>query len=162
MAGGRQRSRWRLAAVLAVPACALLAVAASGGVPRPGAHYAGASSQGGTVRFSIARHEARLRRFRIRREFRCRRGTLRSSLTGTLRLARTPIRLDGSQFHAHHVRIQGVTGSTIRRGLVCLVGRFSRRARVARGRFRERARLRDGSRCVTGLVRFKARLRRGG
>ena len=156
---------WRRPAgiVAALLAIALVAAVASGALPRPGAHYVGESSQSKVVRFSVATHRKRLRRFVIKREFRCRRGDLRSSLTGTLRISRAPIRLtrDG-HFHAHHLRIRGVTGSTIRRGLVCLIGRFGRGGRTARGRFRETDRLRDGSRCVTGLVRFRAHVRRSG
>jgi hypothetical protein len=48
--------------------------------------------------------------------------------------------------------------SLVRRGRLCIRGRFTRGGRVLRARYRERLRLRDGTLCGTGSVRLTARL----
>jgi hypothetical protein len=146
-----------------VLATAVVCAALSAGVvalaspPKGGATYRGETSQERKVRFRVSPGGDLVRAFSITRNFTCRRGTQLSSLTGRFRQVRTPIEVgDGGGFHGE-VKVRGTGSSRVRHGSVCVRGAFRRSGRVVRGRYREVLRLRDGSLCRTGLLRFIAR-----
>jgi hypothetical protein len=140
-------------------ACSGLVVAmvAAGSPPKPGAGYAGETSQDRSIRFRVTQRGDLIRRFRIDRDLVCRRGNRRTALTGRFRQQSMRMRIGrGGRFHAE-THVEGRTGSRIRGGTVCVRGAFKRNGRVVQGRYRESVRLRDGSLCRAGLVTFIAR-----
>jgi hypothetical protein len=149
-----------LVATTAVLSLAVVAVAAPASPPRRGAGYAGKTAQGHPLRFVVAPEGDLIERFRVRRDLTCRRGKFRTSITGRFEQVRGRIRVSrGGRFHAEG-RVRGTRGSRIRSGFICVRGVFRSRGRVVRGRLKERVRLRDGSLCSSGILRFIARTSR--
>jgi hypothetical protein len=152
--------RWHLALATGLACAAVLAgVVAAASPPRGGARYAGDTSQERTVRFKVTPDGDLIKRFVIARDLVCRRGKRRTGLTGHFRQrgARIELRRNG-RFHAEP-RVEGGGQSKISGGRVCIRGSFYRKGRIMRGRYREVVRLRDGSLCRSGLVKFMARVR---
>jgi hypothetical protein len=151
--------RWQLALATAIACAGLgMGVVALGSPPKGGETYTGKTSQKRDVRLRVTLDGDLVRGFTIGRTFVCRKGLQRSSLSGRFRQERMRVRIgEAGGFHGE-VKVRGVGGSRVRRGSVCLRGAFRRGGRVVRGRYREVLRLRDGSLCRTGLLRFVARV----
>jgi hypothetical protein len=153
--------RWQIFLATSL-ACGGLAVAvvAMGSPPRKGATYVGETSGGRTVSFRVTPQGDLIRRFRIARVLVCRRGERRTALLGRFRQVRTGIRVGRTGGFHGEARVSGGGDSRIESGRVCVRGVFRSNGRVVSGRYREHVRLRDGSICTAGLVRFMARTRR--
>ena len=150
--------RWHLASATgAVCLVLLVAVMAAGSPPKGGAGYSGQTSQGKPIRFRVTPQGNLIRRFQVSRNLLCRKGRRRTALTGSFTQQSLRMRVgEKGRFHAEG-NVEGRKGSRIRGGQLCLRGSFSGGGRVARGRYREVVRLRDGSLCRSGLLRFLAR-----
>ena len=148
--------RRRLAFVLTllVP-CALAGLALTAPArPAESQRYVGKSSQGRAVELRATPRRNAIRRFRIQRDFACKRGSQRSSLTGQFQQVTTFLRVGrGGRFHGHRL-VHGGGGSLVKRGMIYIRGKVGKNR--TSGHLRETARLRDGSVCGTGRVDFSA------
>jgi hypothetical protein len=133
-----------LAVALAALACAAPA----------GAHtYGGKTVRDGQISFRIGADSSTVVLLSAERELTCRRGRVKSFRSGTFRQARRFVRRRGRLFRGS-IRTRGPRGSLVRRGRFAI--RFVVRSEVvAAGVFRERLRLKDGTRCTSGRVRFR-------
>ena len=150
--------RWHLVTVTALACSGLVVtVVALGSPPKAGAGYSGQTSQDHSIRFRVNAEGDLIRGLVVSRDLLCRRGRRRTAVTGrfTQRSLRMRIGRRG-RFHGE-APVEGRRGSRIRAGTVCIRGVFSSGGRVVRGRYRETVRLRDGSLCRAGVVRFTAR-----
>jgi hypothetical protein len=134
-----------------VAICSLAVTAAVASAdPRPNTKYEGVTSQNNEVILRTNATGGGVKSFLIRRSLKC--GTQR--VKGDFRTeGLMAIKADGS-FGAS-AKVTPVSGGTIKRGVFNLKGFFGPRGRVARGTYRERVRLEDGTRCDTGKVRFR-------
>ena len=149
--------RWHLVLATALAGSGLVVMVAAGSPPKAGAGYAGETSQDGKISFRVTPQGDLIRHFRIARDLACRRGKRRTALTGRFEQQSIRVRIGPKGgFHAE-ARVEGRGRSRIRAGTICLRGVFRNGGRVARGRYREVVRLRDGSLCRAGLVTFIAR-----
>ena len=150
--------RWHLVTATALACLGLVVtMVALASPPMGGAGYGGKTSQGKSIRFRVTPQGDLIRGLRISRDLTCRRGRRRTALTGRFTQQSIRVRVgDGGRFHAE-ANVEGRPGSRIRGGQMCLRGAFRRGGRVARGRYREVVRLRDGSLCRSGLLTFLAR-----
>jgi hypothetical protein len=129
---------------------AVAALAFAGGAQ---AHtYGGQSAKDGRIDFRIGADSSTVVSLDAVRALSCRKGRIRSFRTGAFRQSRPFVRRTKGRFKGS-IHTRGPSGSLVRRG------RFSIRFRVragflAVGVFRERLRLRDGTRCTSGRVRF--------
>jgi hypothetical protein len=125
--------------------------------PPPSTTFKGKTSQKRQVSVRTSADGTKLRNFRITREFDCGAGT--EPIVGTFRQSGGMIVVNArSRFRARG-KVKGVRGGTIRSGRFRFKGRFGPRGRVARGVYRERVELDDGTECGTGRVRFRVRAR---
>ena len=119
--------------------------------PALGHTYRGETVKGGTISMRVGSDDSTVIRLRAERELSCRKGKFRSFRQGAFRQRSTFVRRSGGVFRGSK-RTRGISGSLVR------LGRFSIRFRIsesrARGVFRERVRLRGGTRCTSGRVRF--------
>lgn len=130
-------------ALLAALVCAAPAVAHT---------YRGNSTKGGAMHFRVGPDNSRVISLSADRELSCRKGRLRSFREGTFRQVSVFVRSNGGSFFRGSVRTRPVRGSQVRRGRFSI--RFVVSGNRAVGVFRERVRLRGGTRCTSGRVRF--------
>lgn len=104
------------------------------------------------MHFRVGPDNARVISLSVERELSCRKGRLRSFREGVFRQVSVFVRSTGGNFFRGSVRTHGVPGSQVRRGRFSI--RFVADGARARGVFRERVRLRGGTRCTSGRVRF--------
>ena len=151
--------RYLLASLVAV-LCGggAFALAATASPPKPGGSYRGKTTQDRGVTLRVGRSGTVVTDFRISRDMTCRKGDDLSSIDGRSRLVRSRIQIDRNGHFHGHLPVVPAGGSLVRRGRLCIRGRFTRGGRVVRARYRERLRLRDGALCGTGSVRLSARL----
>lgn len=114
--------------------------------------YRGSSVKGGAIHFRVGPDDARVISLSVERELSCRKGRLRSFREGIFRQISVFVRSRGGNFFRGSVRTRPVRGSQVRRGRFAI--RFVASDGRARGVFRERVRLRGGTRCTSGRVRF--------
>lgn len=137
----------RRVAVAAAAAALLCAASAQ-------AHtYGGSTTKDGRISFRVGADSATVIRLSAERELACRKGRIRSFRSGLFRQSRAFVRRSGGLFRGS-IRTRGPEGSLVRRGRFAM--RFVVRGHsVAAGVFRERLRLRDGTHCTSGRVRFR-------
>jgi hypothetical protein len=116
--------------------------------------YGGRTAEDGRISFRFSPDESRIIQLFAERELSCRKGRVRSVRQGAFRQKRTFARVSGDGRFRGTIRTRGVKGSLVRRGIFTISG-LAVDERFARGVFRERLRLRDGSRCDSGRVRFR-------
>jgi opacity protein-like surface antigen len=148
--------------LVSVAAVAALVVASSatGVNPRAGHLYRGKTSQQDRrVRFKVTGDGARVVGFRIGRDFACRKRQNFSGRTGTFQQVSLQLNVRADGRFSGSAKVHGGRGSEIRRGRVRVRGSFSSGGSHGRGAFRERSKLRDGTRCDSGRVRFRVRAR---
>jgi hypothetical protein len=114
--------------------------------------YGGNSSKGGAMHLRVGSDNRSVISLSVTRELSCRRGSLRSFREGIFSQVRVFVRSGGGNFFRGSVRTRGVRGSQVRRGRFSI--RFVADGSRAQGVFRERVRLRGGTRCTSGRVRF--------
>ena len=132
------------AAVLVVLVCA---------VPAQAHTYGGKTARGGAISFRVGADSATVVRLSAERALACRKGRIRSFRSGGFSQSKPFVRRSGGLFRGS-IRTRGPKGSLVRRGRFAI--RFVVRGEsVAAGVFRERLRLRDGTRCTSGRVRFR-------
>jgi hypothetical protein len=134
----------RRAAVLALVAA--LACAA----PAFAHTYDGKSAKGGAMHIRIGPDGAHVIALSAERELSCRKGRLRSFREGVFRQVSVFVRRTRGTFFRGSVRTHAVRGSQVRRGRFSI--RFVANDQRAGGVFRERVRLRGGTRCTTALT----------
>ena len=123
-----------------------------GPLRRPDTTYKGTTSQGNNAKLRTNAAADGITSFLIRREFDCGDETI----VGTFRTFRAegglmPIKETGKFFG--HAKVQA--GGAIARGQFTIRGKFGTKGGAARGTYRERVRLKSGTRCDTGEVRFR-------
>lgn len=116
--------------------------------------YGGRTADEGRTSFRFSPDESRIIQLFAERELSCRKGRVRSVRQGAFRQKRTFARVSGDGRFRGRIRTRGVKGSLVRRGLFTISGRAVGQS-FARGVFRERLRLRDGSFCDSGRIRFR-------
>jgi hypothetical protein len=116
--------------------------------------YGGRTAEDGRISFRFSPDETRIIELSAERELSCRKGRVRSVRQGAFRQKRTFARISADGRFRGTVRTRGPKGSLVRRGLYTISGRAVDE-RFARGVYRERLRLRDGSRCDSGRIRFR-------
>ena len=131
----------------------IVVAAALVGASTAGAHsYGGRTADDGRISFRLSPSENSFIRLLAERELACRKGTVRSFRLGAYRQRRVFVRVGSNGAFRGSVRTRGPRGSLVR------LGRFTIKGRIltdsARGVFRERVRLRDGTRCDSGRIRF--------
>jgi hypothetical protein len=127
-------------------------VAAASAAPQADTKYSGKTSQGKKVSLRTNPTGEGVESFVIRRVFRCGDETVE----GTFRTFRSdggvmPVKLNG-RFYGH-AKID--PGGAIKRGEFTIRGRFGPNGGAARGTYRERVRLKSGTRCDTREIRFR-------
>ena len=115
--------------------------------------YGGTTAKQARMSLRVAADSSRVVALSTERELACRKGRIRSFRTGVFRQARTFVRRSG-RFLRGSIRTRGPRGSLVRRGRFA-IRLIVRGESVAIGVFRERVRLRDGTRCTSGRVRFR-------
>jgi hypothetical protein len=138
----------------------IVASTATGVNPRAGHVYRGKTSQQDRrVRFRVTGDGAQVVGFRIGRDFACRKGRNFSGRTGRFEQVSLVLKIRSDGRFSGSAKVHGGRGSEIRRGRVRVRGSFSSGGSHGRGAFRERSKLRDGTRCDSGRVRFRVRAR---
>lgn len=137
-----------IAAVLAAGA-----VCAFGAAPGMAHTYGGKTAKGGDISFRVSPGETHFIKLRAERELRCRKGRVRSFRPGVFRQRTVFVRVAPDGTFRGSVRVHGPRGSLVRRGRFSIRGRTVNELR-AKGFFRERHRLKDGTRCDSRRVRF--------
>ena len=118
--------------------------------------YAGKTAKGGQISLRVGAGSATVVQLTAERELACRKGGIRSVRSGAFRQSKPFVRRSRGLFRGS-IRTRGPKGSLVRRGRFAI--RFVLRGEfVATGVFRERLRLRDGTRCTSGRVRFRITL----
>ena len=123
--------------------------------PKPATRYTGNTSQGNDASLRTDRDGTAIRGFTIRREFDCGSetavGTFRQS--SGIRVIKPTGRFWG------HDKVAPSAGGSIKRGEFTIRGKFGPKGNVVRGTYRERVRLKNGSRCDTGEIRYRVKAR---
>lgn len=132
-----------------VVAAALVGASAAGGHS-----YDGRTADDGRISFRLSPSESSFVRLLAERELACRKGKVRSFRVGAYRQRRVFVRVNSNGAFHGSVRTRGPRGSLVRLGRFTIKGRTVNEA-SAKGVFRERVRLRDGTRCDSGRVRFE-------
>ena len=136
--------RLGLATVLVALVCA---------APAEAHTYAGKTARGGQITLRVGADSATVILLSAERELACRKAGIRSIRTGAFRQSRPFARRSRGRFRGS-IRTRGPSGSLVRRGRFAI--RFVIRGdSVVAGVLRERLRLRDGTRCTSGRVRFR-------
>jgi hypothetical protein len=133
---------------------AMLAAGALWGGSASAHTYGGRTADDGRISFRFSPDEPRIIQLFAERELRCRKGKVRSFRRGAFRQTKTFARVAPDGRFRGTIRTRGVKGSLVRRGRFTIRGRAVNE-RFALGVFRERLRLRDGSRCDSGRIRFR-------
>ena len=133
--------------------CLAAFVAVASAEPKADTTYRGNTSQRLPVSLRTDDDGTAIRGFTIRREFRCGGETIE----GTFRQRSGIMVIKPDRRFWGHDQVQPVTGGEIRRGQFTIRGRFGPRGNVVRGTYRERIRLRNGTRCDTGEVRYRVK-----
>jgi len=145
----------RYLAIAGAAACLASLVAVASAAPRADTKYAGSTSQGNRASLWTDADGTAVRAFSIRREFKCgaqtAAGVFRQS--SGIMVVRPTGRFWG------HDDVRPSRGGEISRGEFTIRGKFGRRGNVVRGTYRERVRLKDGSRCDTGVIRYRVKAR---
>ena len=129
------------------------AVAAASAAPLASTTYKGNTSQRLPVSLRTDNDGTAIRSFTIRREFRC--GS--ETVEGTFRQSSGIMVIKPDRRFWGHDQVKPARGGEIQRGQFTIRGRFGTRGRVVRGTYRERVRLRDGTRCDTGEIRYRVK-----
>jgi hypothetical protein len=149
----------RYLAISGVTICvAAVAAAAAYAAVKPNAKYTGETSQGKRVDLRTSPTGGSVKGFVITRVLKCAASSGTQKVRGTFRQTsgQMVIKADGS--FAGGGKVTPTAGGTIKRGVFSLKGRFGPRGRAARGTYRERVRLGDGTRCDTGKIRYRVSL----
>lgn len=133
-----------LVTALAVLVCAAPAAAHT---------YAGKTARSGQISLRVGAGSATVIRLSAERELACRKEGIRSVRSGAFLQSRRFVRRSRGLFRGS-IRTRGPKGSLVRRGRFA-IRLVVRGESVAAGVFRERVRLRDGTRCTSGRVRFR-------
>jgi hypothetical protein len=141
----------RYLAIAGVVSCAFVAIAAVALAARPHTVYKGRTSQNGLARLRTDIDGTAVKAFTIERKFDC--GT--QTAEGVFRQSSGIMVIKPDRHFFGHAPVQPVPGGDIKRGQFTIRGRFGKRGGAARGTYRERVRLKNGSRCDTGEVRFR-------
>jgi hypothetical protein len=136
---------------------ALCAATAAWAAPLPSTTFEGKTSQRMKVSMRTSADGLKLRNFKITREFDCGAGT--EPVAGTFRQSGGEILVNANGGFRGRGKVQGVNGGKIRSGQFRFKGSFGARGRVAKGAYRERVELDDGTECGTGRVTFRVRAR---
>ena len=133
----------------------IVVVAVLVGASSAGAHsYEGRTADDGRIAFRLSPAESSFLRLFAERELACRKGKVRSFRLGAYRQRKVFVRVASSRAFRGSVRTKGPRGSLVRLGRFTIKGRLVNEA-TAKGVFRERVRLRDGTRCDSGRIRFE-------
>jgi hypothetical protein len=116
--------------------------------------YGGRTADDGRISFRFSAAETHFVQLHAERELACRKGKVRSFRVGAFRQRRVFVRVAPNGAFRGTVRTRGPKGSLVRLGRFTIKGRAVNES-FAEGVFRERARLRNGTRCDSGRVRFK-------
>ena len=131
------------------------AVAVASAAPQPDTRYAGNTSQGKKASLRTTPTGGGVEQFVIRRVFRCAVEDGEETVSGVFRQSSGVLAVADNGTFRGSSKVRPTR--QIKRGVFTLAGRFGPRGRVARGTYRERVRLRSGTRCDTGKVRFRLR-----
>jgi len=141
----------RYLALAGVVASFTVLVTAAFADPKPATKYTGNTSQGNNASLRTDRDGTAIRSFTFRRQFDC--GT--ETATGTFRQSSGIMVIKPTGRYWGHDKVKPSAGGSIQRGEFTIRGKFGAKGNVVRGTYRERVRLKNGSRCDTGEVRYR-------
>jgi hypothetical protein len=141
----------RYLAIAGVVAAFAVLITAAVAAPKPATKYTGNTSQGNNASLRTDGDGTAIRSFTIRREFDC--GT--STAAGTFRQSSGIMVIKPTGRFWGHDNVQPSSGGSIQRGEFTIRGKFGKNGNVVRGTYRERVRLKNGSRCDTGEIRYR-------
>jgi hypothetical protein len=143
----------RYLALAGVAASFAIAVTAAFADPKPATKYVGNTSQDYDASLRTDRDGTAIRSFTIRREFDC--GT--ETAVGTFRQSSGIMVIKPTGRFWGHDKVKATAQGSIRRGEFTIRGKFGSKGNVVRGTYRERVRLKNGSRCDTGEIRYRVK-----
>ena len=134
----------------AVTSVAMLAAVASA-APKADTTYRGNTSQHRSASLRTDDDGTAVKGFTITRKFDC--GS--SSVAGTFQQSGGIMVIKPTGRFWGHDQVKREAGGSIARGQFTIHGRFGPSGNVVEGTYRERVRLKNGTRCDTGEIRFR-------